>query len=69
MNDVYGGGDAADVTKASTVSITGGTVTHDVYGGGALANTNTENWDDTKNEGAGYWADGKTLPATSLLSA
>ena len=59
-NDVYGGGDAADVTKASTVSITGGTVTHDVYGGGALANTNTENWDDTKNEGAGYWADGKT---------
>ena len=59
-NDVYGGGDAADVTKASTVSITGGTVTHDVYGGGALANTNTENWDATKNEGAGDWADVKT---------
>ena len=59
-NDVYGGGDAADVTKASTVSITGGTVTRDVYGGGALANTNTENWDGTKNEGAGDWADGKT---------
>ena len=38
---LFGGGDAADMTGSVTVNIEGGTVTNDVYGGGALANTNT----------------------------
>ena len=35
----------------------GGTVKKDVYGGGALADTQTDNWDATANENAGGWAD------------
>lgn len=38
---VFGGGDAANMTGTVTVNIKGGTITNDVYGGGALANTNT----------------------------
>ena len=45
MNNVYGGGLSADVAGGIDVNITGGTITNDVYGGGALANTNTANWD------------------------
>lgn len=50
---VFGGGELG-ITKGSvTVNIEGGTVTKDVYGGGALANTNTthdvaENWPTEK---------------------
>ena len=39
--DVYGGGNKALVSKSTEVSISGGTVTGDVYGGGALADVNT----------------------------
>ena len=40
-NDVYGGGERG-ITKGSViVNINGGTITRDVYGGGALADTNT----------------------------
>ena len=41
---VYGGGNLADVGGSVTVNMRTGTVAKDVYGGGALANTNTENW-------------------------
>ena len=41
-NDVYGGGKEADVQQAVTVQLDGGTVARDVYGGGALAQTNTQ---------------------------
>ena len=41
--NVYGGGNEADVTGSVTVNMTAGTVDKDVYGGGALANTNTSN--------------------------
>ena len=39
--DVFGGGNIANVDGSTTVDIQGGTVLTDVYGGGALANTNT----------------------------
>ncbi|MCR4837107.1 MAG: hypothetical protein K5899_12140 [Bacteroidaceae bacterium] len=38
--DVFGGGNIANVDGSTTVGIQGGTVLTDVYGGGALANTN-----------------------------
>ena len=38
---VYGGGEESAVGGGVEVNMLGGTVTHDVYGGGALANTNT----------------------------
>ena len=44
MERVFGGGLSADVAGGIDVAITGGTVTNDVYGGGALADTNTDNW-------------------------
>ena len=51
---VFGGGEAGIVKGAVAVSMTGGNVLHDVYGGGALANTNTDNW------GTNSWAAGKS---------
>ena len=40
-HDVYGGGEAGNVQGNVEVNIQGGTVGGDVYGGGALADTNT----------------------------
>ena len=40
---VFGGGEAADQSGDVTVNIQGGTINEDVYGGGALANTNIGN--------------------------
>ena len=63
---VYGGGELGYVKQDVTVDITAGEVKKDVYGGGALANTNTENWNAT----SGTWAtdmvgaDGKTTYKT-----
>jgi len=46
---VFGGGQIG-ITKGSVkVNITGGTVSKDVYGGGALANTNADNWNVYQN--------------------
>jgi len=42
--NVFGGGNKADVGGKVTVNMKNGVVAHDIYGGGALANTNTENW-------------------------
>ena len=44
---VYGGGQRGVTLAGVKVDMTGGTVKKDVYGGGALADTNTENWDGT----------------------
>ena len=59
-NSVYGGGEAGYVKQGVVVNMTGGVVAKDIYGGGALADTNTDNWDAAKNDGAGGWAEGKT---------
>lgn len=70
-NSVYGGGEAGNVMEDVNVSIEGGTIKCDVYGGGALAHTNIGNWDATKDQGAwsaqkdpGNWVD---LTKTSSL--
>lgn len=39
VDTIFGGGDEADVSGLATVRILGGTVRHDVYGGGALSKT------------------------------
>ena len=44
---VYGGGNLAEVGGSVVVNIKAGRVVKDVYGGGALANTNTSNWNPT----------------------
>ena len=55
IGNVFGGGLSADVAGGIDVKVSGGTVVDDVYGGGALANTNTANWDASANSGAGDW--------------
>ena len=57
---VFGGGEAGIIKGSVAVNMNGGTVKKDVYGGGALADTQTDNWDATAKEGAGDWATGKT---------
>lgn len=57
---VFGGGEAGTVKESVAVNMTGGLILKDVYGGGALADTQTSNWDATLNENAGGWAAGKT---------
>ena len=44
IGNVFGGGLSADVAGGINVKVSGGIVVDDVYGGGALANTNTGNW-------------------------
>ena len=62
---VFGGGEAGTVEGSVAVSMTGGLILKDVYGGGALANTQTSNWDTTNNT----WATGKTsASATTTIS-
>ena len=53
---VFGGGEAGKVKGSVAVNMTGGLVLKDVYGGGALADTQTSNWDATANNNAGGWA-------------
>ena len=57
---VFGGGEAGTVKESVAVNMTRGLVLKDVYGGGALADTQTDNWDATANSGDGDWATGKT---------
>ena len=51
---VYGGGEAGFVKGNVAVNMLGGSVKHDLYGGGALAHTNISNWDATNST----WATG-----------
>ena len=48
-NNVFGGGNRGNVNGAVQVNMTGGDVMQDVYGGGALANTNTNSGTTTVN--------------------
>ena len=41
--NIFGGGNLANVSEGTIVTLNGGTVTQDVYGGGALANTGGSN--------------------------
>ena len=60
---VFGGGEAGTVKESVAVNMTGGLILKDVYGGGALADTQTDNWDATANENAGGWADAEKKSA------
>ena len=62
---VFGGGESGLVKGNVTVKLTGGLLLKDIYGGGALADTQTSNWDATANSGAGDWAAGKTSASTT----
>jgi len=62
---VFGGGEAGTVKGSVAVTMTGGLILKDVYGGGALADTQTSNWDAAANSGAGDWASGKTSASTT----
>ena len=53
---VFGGGEAGKVKGSVAVNMTGGLVLKDVYGGGALAHTQTSNWDASANNNDGGWA-------------
>ena len=53
---VFGGGEAGTVKESVAVNMTGGLILKDLYGGGALADTQTSNWDATANENVGGWA-------------
>ena len=57
---VFGGGEAGTVKGSVAVNMTGGLILKDIYGGGALADTQTSNWNANANSGAGNWATGKT---------
>jgi len=53
---VYGGGERGVTLGHVNVDITGGNVAQDVYGGGALADTNLGNWDESGGT-EGAWTD------------
>lgn len=55
----FGGGEAGIVKGSVLMNMKNGTVQNDVYGGGALANTNTN------NVTAGYGTASETIPSTS----
>ena len=48
--DVFGGGEVGAVKCGVDVNMLGGTIEHSIYGGGALANTNTSNWDNANDD-------------------
>ena len=56
---VYGGGEMSGVGGSVVVNMNGGTVQENLYGGGALASTNTG------NVTAGYGTDSETIPSTA----
>lgn len=75
--DVYGGGERGLTKGSVTVTINGGTIANDVYGGGALANTNISNWKkyggDTPNDDSDdYWSwedtENKTAKYTTTVN-
>ena len=55
--DVYGGGERGITKGRVIVSILGGTIDRDVYGGGALASTNVSNWVQDVTSGDWGWHD------------
>lgn len=59
---VFGGGEAGTVKESVTVNMAGGLVLKDIYGGGALADTQTNNWDATNNT----WAEGKSSANSTI---
>ena len=61
VGSVFGGGEAGVVDGSVKVNMKKGLVLKDVYGGGALADTQTSNWDAANNT----WASGKTSSSST----
>lgn len=59
VGSAFGGGEAGPVKGNVTVNMKSGLVLQDLYGGGALANTNID------NVTAGYGTSSETIPSTS----
>ena len=59
VGSAFGGGEAGPVKGNVTVNMKSGLVLQDLYGGGALANTNID------NVTAGYGTNSETIPSTS----
>lgn len=64
---VFGGGEAGTVKGSVAVNMIGGLILKDIYGGGALAHTQTDNWDASANSGAGGWAEGKSSASNTTF--
>ena len=60
-SNVFGGGQAGIVKGSVAVNVSGGTVKNDVYGGGALADTNTDNVTD-------YGTNNPTISSTTTYT-
>ena len=67
MGNVYGGGNLATVGGSVTVNMRAGTVEKDVYGGGALANTNINNVAAASYNGTGTET-GNTFANTTTVN-
>lgn len=67
-NNVFGGGQAGIVKGSVAVNVTGGEVKNDVYGGGALADTNTDNWDTNAESDLYVAVTGLTVESYSEIS-
>ena len=48
--DAFGGGEVGAVKCGVDINMLDGMVEHSIYGGGALANTNTSNWDNANDD-------------------
>ena len=68
--DVYGGGERGITKRNVSVSVLGGTIERDVYGGGALASTNVANWAHLEDTGDWTWnnAEKKSSEFTTTVS-
>ena len=64
---VYGGGEMGVVKGGVSVDVTGGEVEENVYGGGALAHTNTDNWNGTALSVTYHEVSGLTVGTSSVV--
>ena len=64
---VYGGGEMGVVKGGVSVDVTGGEVKENVYGGGALAHTNTDNWNGTALSVTYHEVSGLTVGTSSVV--
>ena len=65
---VYGGGQRGVTLGAVDVNMVGGTVEQDVYGGGALADTNLGNWDVNHYEEATSQNEGESITDLYIIT-
>ncbi len=62
--DAFGGGEVGAVKCGVDINMLDGMVEHSIYGGGALANTNTSNWDNANDD----WKAGMITTSGKLVT-